>query len=66
MTKPTKTQIENYVKSLDSVVQELYRQVENAYLQTLHDTQSDEFQIVASILDVFSNKAENAQKWYGE
>ena len=57
MTKPTQTQIKEYIKTLNDDLQKLYWQVETAYLLTLHDTLSDEFQIVASILDVFSVQA---------
>lgn len=52
--EPTRPEIEKYVESLDGVVQRLYRQVEVAYLLTAHDTLSDEFQICASIRDVFA------------
>jgi len=58
MAKPTRTQINEYVKTLDDVLQKLYKQVETAYLLTLHDTSSDEFQIVANMRDVFSAQAE--------
>ena len=58
MAKPTKTEIEKYVKTLDDVIQRLYREVEDTYLQTLHDTLSDEFQIVANMRDVFSAQTE--------
>jgi hypothetical protein len=56
MAKPTRDQIEEYVKTLDDVVQNLYKQVEVAYLLTLHDTLSDEFQIVATMRDVFTSQ----------
>lgn len=58
MANPTKTEIEKYVKTMDDVIQRLYRQVEEAYLLTLHDTSSDEFQIVANMRDVFSAQTE--------
>ena len=61
MAKPTKTQIKEYLNWLEEdygVVKQLYQKAEEAYLLTLHNTLSDEFQIVASILDVFSEKTE--------
>jgi len=56
MAKPTQTQINEYVKTLDDVIQELHRSINTAYYLTSHDTLSDEFQIVADMLDVFSAK----------
>lgn len=66
MAEPTRTQINEYVKTLDDVVQKLYNQTEIAYFLTLHDTLSDEFQIVANILDVFSAQTETHLHTYTE
>ena len=58
----TRTQIKEYVKTLDVIVQRLYEEVEIAYMLTLHDTMSDEFQIVAKIRDVFLSQLKLHQK----
>lgn len=62
----TRTQINEYVKTLDDVLQKLYKQVETAYLLTLHDTSSDEFQIVANMRDVFSVQTEAQLNYMSE
>ena len=61
MAKPTKTQIKEYLNWLPDdfdLIKKLYQQTEEAYLILAEDTLSDEFQIVANILDVFSEKTE--------
>lgn len=58
----TRTQIKEYVKTLDVIVQRLYEEVEIAYLLTMQDTGSDEFQIVARIRDVFLSQLKLRQK----
>ena len=66
MEKPTQTQINEYVKTLDRVIQDLHRSINTAYLLTLHDTLSDEFQIVANLLDVFSAQTDIYRKLVSE
>ena len=61
MAKPTREEIKNYLNWLGDpygVVKSLYKQTQDAYLLTLHDTLEDEFQIVADIDEVFSKWTE--------
>ena len=61
MTIVTRTDIENYVKTLENKqVQSIYNQIYDLYISLIEDTLSDEFQIVCELHDVFKKYATRA------
>ena len=53
----TKKDVDNYVDFLDDeIVKKIYQDARDAYL-IIRDTQTDEFQIIADILEVFYRRA---------